>query len=148
VNRTKIEWTQSNKVHDEKGYVLVLCHDHPRKKHRNYVYEHRLVMEQHLGRFLRDGEEVHHLNGIKDDNRIENLKLFTTDSHHALYEGRGKQNTGEYLARYAKSQMKSRVEVPCACGCGTIIITPDERCRPRRFAHGHNQKGKQWKWHR
>lgn len=67
------------------GYVYVLSKNHPRKNARKYVYEHILVMEKSLGRYLNKKEVVHHVNGVKDDNRIENLMLFKNNWEHLAY---------------------------------------------------------------
>ena len=58
------------------GYVIIRDKSHPRAKSNGYVFEHILVMEQILGRHLLADETVHHLNGVRDDNRPENLELW------------------------------------------------------------------------
>ena len=66
---------------DSYGYVKILSPNHPFKDSKGYVKEHRLVMEQHLGRYLTKDEIVHHINEDKQDNRVENLQLTDRTKH-------------------------------------------------------------------
>ena len=73
------------------GYVYIYYPKHPHvvkggKGGGGYVLEHRLVMEKKLGRYLTKQEDVHHVNGKKDDNRIKNLILVSHQKHYHKVE--------------------------------------------------------------
>lgn len=64
------EWKNSQ------GYVIIYKKDHPNAFVSGCLPKHVFVMSEHIGRPLKKGENVHHINGIRDDNRIENLELW------------------------------------------------------------------------
>lgn len=70
------------------GYVYAYSPHHPYANKRGYVFEHRLVIEAHIGRVLLPTEVVHHINGIKNDNRIENLMLFSNNGQHTAHHNK------------------------------------------------------------
>lgn len=100
----------------ESGYVLVLLQPddtfYPMAKEGGYIKEHRLVMAKSLGRLLVTGEIVHHKNGVRNDNRIDNLEL-TTFREHALSHNKGYQDgysKGLYDGHETRiKQLESRV---------------------------------------
>lgn len=61
---------------DRSGYIAIRFPEHPNANKTGYVYEHRLVMSDHLGRPLTKQENVHHVNGDRKDNRLDNLELW------------------------------------------------------------------------
>ena len=67
---------KGGRIYHKAGYVMLRIPGHPRSSGGGYVFEHIVVMEEMLGRFLSRDESVHHRNGLKDDNRRENLELW------------------------------------------------------------------------
>lgn len=73
------------------GYKLIFMPDHPSADKNGYVLEHRLVMEEHIGRPIPREMVVHHRNGNKLDNRIENLCIMTRAEHTSLHRRKDDQ---------------------------------------------------------
>lgn len=65
----------------EHGYAVIWNPAHPMSRKTGYIAEHRLIMAQYLGRMLTKEEHVHHKNGNRLDNRIENLEIVSNKEH-------------------------------------------------------------------
>lgn len=74
-------WKGGRRVHSE-GYVYIYSPNHPFCDKEKRVLEHRLIIEEKIGRYLDKKEIVHHINTIKNDNRVENLVLISSQAEH------------------------------------------------------------------
>lgn len=75
---------KGGRIINYQGYILIRNPEHPNQS-SGYVKEHNLIIEKQIGRFLKSEEVVHHINRIRDDNRIENLLLFKNHSKHMQF---------------------------------------------------------------
>jgi len=83
---------KGGRVKDSGGYILIYKPDHPKTRQgRPYVFEHVLVWEEMHGTLLPKGWIIHHLNGIKDDNRPKNLVAMPNRKHYLVFQAKAKR---------------------------------------------------------
>ena len=112
----RLGWKGGVKV--VKGYAYARTPGHPHaSRYGNYVAVHRLVVEQHLGRFLHPSEVVHHLDDNPQNNAIENLQVFANNGEHLKSTLTGKHHNiseaGRLAIRQAVQQSNRRRAKNC-----------------------------------
>ena len=117
-------------------YKKVYKPDHPYAMSCGCVYEHRLVMEQLLGRYLDPGEQVHHVDENKENNSPGNLKLCSSQKEHSQEHSYDEDFLINMLVSYA--DMKGRL--PTKKECDRERQMPHSSTYIRRFGSWSNAK--------
>ena len=94
------------------GYMRIWKPDHPNATPKGYVYEHRLVMEEKIGRYLRPGEVVDHIDCNRGNNAPENLRLHATRSDHVKDHFRGRLEMKERVDKLEAEIAELRKRLP------------------------------------
>ena len=122
-------WKGGRFKHKKDGVIYIRNREHPSANKSGYVLEHKLVMEEYLGRYLTKDELIIHINGVNDDNRLENLKLTTRSEYgkNVISHNKGniKDITGQKFGsltpvRYSKTE-KGVTFWLCRCDCGKEV---------------------------
>ena len=127
------------------GYVYVRVPGHPYASKQGYVYEHRFVLEQKLGRFLRPAEVAHHDNEKKGDNRSKNIVYAASHSDHmklhhvAAWQTLACAECGKSFKRI-KSRIRTKLSF-CSRSCSATWSRRDGNFKPPITArHGTKSK--------
>lgn len=95
---TKNPKWKGGQIVSKDGYILILQPSHPRLNKTRYVNKSHLIMEKSLGRYLKPEEVVHHINGIKNDDRLENLMLFSNPGEHRHHHAKVSKQSLNYIS--------------------------------------------------
>lgn len=139
------------------GYVHLVLLNHPKADKKGRYYEHRWVMEKHLGRFLERSEVVHHLDENRSNNGLDNLQLMLNSEHSSTHHSKRKPKkvigvckcckrtikliANEYCFKcYFDIKRKARPFEKCS-NCGNIRqLTSKKRMICESCAKGYNQQ--------
>lgn len=103
-------YTHKEKTKTSKGYIMLYIPNHHRAGKKGRVMEHIVIWEKENGKELPEGYVIHHINGIKDDNRIENL-LMMTSAEHTKFHHINSKRTDETKSKIS-IKAKQRLENP------------------------------------
>ena len=122
---------KGGKIIDFCGYVWFYQPNHPLCEKKGYIKKSHLVMEKHIGRYLKSTEIVHHINNIKNDDRIKNLRLFKNNSEHAKFHQNLKHYSTirtEAVEAHTKKTLNPLLQLfqdfPERSGAPLSIVTP------------------------
>lgn len=107
--REKSSNWNGGKYTTSKGYIQILCPEHHRASKNGYVMEHILVFEKATGLSVPDNCVIHHLNGNKKDNRIENLCMMECGAHSSFHNKERKLSdcAKEKISKKARDRLKN-----------------------------------------
>lgn len=114
------------------GYVKIKNPNHPYSDVSGYVYEHRLVAEKNIKRYLKPNEIIHHKDGDTLNNTMKNLEILNSPLEHRVLH---RKNKSRQLPR------EPNIDIKCACGCGEKFKKYDKYKRPRKYKIGHGKRG-------
>lgn len=125
-------WWKGGRSVSSNGYMLIRVGvKHHLADVRGYAYEHRLVAEQKIGRRLKKGEQVHHIDGDRLNNSLVNLEVCSSIAHH-------REKHRKPRVKQLRKVGERNPLIECSCGCGESLRKYDGSNRPRSFVSGHN----------
>lgn len=118
VTKQRRKWGTGRKTAN--GYQIIKMIDHPYSDKNGYVYEHRLIVEKSIGRYLLPDERIHHIDGDKTNNNIDNLQI----TSHREHRRKHKNPTANWSLLENEQWLKKQIE----CGKSALQIAKIVGC--------------------